>query len=133
MGFCRQRRSNAMKTDAIQIVDCGRGPQLSSNRITVQDLLPYYRERASNEEIRRWIPSLSDEEITLLQDYIRDHRDEVLQAEKEIKEYHDRMRARQPAWTQANDHLTLERRRALLREKLAQRKTGQNGADHPGG
>jgi hypothetical protein len=55
-----------MKTEALQIVDHGRGPQLSSSRITVQDLLPYYREDAANEEIRRWIPSLSDEEITLL-------------------------------------------------------------------
>jgi uncharacterized protein (DUF433 family) len=122
-----------MKTEALQIVDRGRGPQLSSSRVTVQDLLPYYREDASNEQIRRWIPSLSDEEITLLKDYIRDHYAEVLQAEKEIKAYHDRMRAMQPAWTQANDHLTLEQRSALLREKLAQRKTGQNGADHPGG
>jgi uncharacterized protein (DUF433 family) len=122
-----------MTTEAIQIVDRGRGPQLSSSRITVQDLLPYYREDASNEEIRRWIPSLNDGEIALLKDYIRDHYDEVLQAEKEIKAYHDRMRAMQPAWTRANDHLSLEERRALLREKLGQRETGQNGADNSGG
>ena len=122
-----------MKTEAIQIVDRGRGPQLSSSRITVQDLLPYYRERASNDEIRRWIPSLSNEEIALLTAYIRDHYDQVLQAEREIKAYHERMRAMQPAWTRAGDHLSLEQRRALLREKLARRKTGKNGADNSGG
>lgn len=114
----------AMKIESLQIVDCGRGPQLSTCRITAQDLLPYYREGASNNEIQRWIPSLSDDEIALLRDYIRDHFEEVVQAEKDIKAYHDRMRAQQPACTRANDALSLEERRALMRKKLAERKAG---------
>ena len=118
-----------MKTETIQIVDHGRGPQLSSSRITVQDLLPYYRDNTSNEEIRRWIPSLTYDEIALLKDYIRDHYEEVVQTEKEIKAYHDRMRAAQPAWTRANDHLSIEERKALLRKKLAQQKAKQSGGD----
>jgi len=118
-----------MKTETIQIVDHGRGAQLSTGRITVQDLLPYYRDSASNEEIRRWIPALTDDEIAVLKDYIRDHYEEVLQTEKTIKAYHDRMRAAQPAWTRANEHLSIEERRILLREKLAQRKAVDNGAD----
>ena len=118
-----------MKTETIQIVDHGRGPQLSSSRITVQDLLPYHRDGVSNDEIRRWIPSLTDDEIAVLKDYIRDHYEGVLQTEKEIKAYHDRMRAEKPAWTRANDHLSIEERRTLLREKLAQRKAEKNGAD----
>jgi uncharacterized protein (DUF433 family) len=118
-----------MKTETIQIVDHGRGPQLSSRRITVQDFLPYCRDGASNDEIRRWIPSLTDDEIAILKDYIRDHNEEVLQTEQEIKAYHDRMRAAQPAWTRANDHLSIEERRTLLREKLAERRAEQNGAD----
>lgn len=122
---------DAVKTETIQIVDRGRGPQLSTSRITVQDLLPYYREGASNEEIRRWIPSLANDEIAVLKDYIRDHYEEVLQTEKEIKAYHDRMRAAQPAWTRANDHLSIEERTAILREKLVRRKAEQNGADNP--
>ena len=117
-----------MKTETNQIVDVGRGPQLSTSRITVQDLLPYYREGASNEEIRRWIPSLTDDEIALLKDYIREHFEEVLQAEQEIKAYHDRMRAAQPDWTRANGHLSIAERMALLREKLAKRKAEKNGA-----
>jgi len=118
-----------MKTETIQIVDHGRGPQLSTSRITVQDLLPYYRDGVSNEEIRRWIPSLTDDEIALLKDYIRAHYEEVLQSEREIKAYHDRMRAAQPAWTRANDHLSIEERKALLRKKLAHREAEKNGAD----
>jgi uncharacterized protein (DUF433 family) len=118
-----------MKTETLQIVDQGRGPQLSSCRITVQDLLPYHREGASNDEIRRWMPSLTDDEIALVRDYIRTHHEEVLESEKEIKAYHDRMRAQQPNWTRANDHLSSDERRALLRERLTQSKVGQNGAD----
>ena len=117
-----------MKTETVQIVDHGRGPQLSTCRITVQDLLPYYREGASNDEIRRWIPALSDDEIALLKDYIRGHLEEVVQAEKDIKAYHDRIRAQQPAWTHANDALRLDERRALMRKKLTERKAGPNGA-----
>ena len=122
-----------MKTETIEIVDRGRGPPLSTRRITVQDLLPYYREGASNEEIRRWIPSLTAEEIAALKDYIDKHLEAVLQAETEIKAYHDRMRASQPAWTRANDRLSLEERKILLREKLAERKGKKNGADNSGG
>jgi uncharacterized protein (DUF433 family) len=122
-----------MKTETLRIVDLGRGPQLSTCRITAQDLLPYYREGASNDEIRRWIPSLSDDEIALLKDYIRDHLEEVIQAEKDIKAYHDRMRAQQPAWTRGNDALSLEERRALLQKKLAERKEGSNGAQGTSG
>jgi uncharacterized protein (DUF433 family) len=119
-----------MKTATLQIVDHGRGPQLSSSRITVQDILPYYRDGACNEAIRRWIPTLTDDEIAVLRDYIRDHHEEVLQTEKEIKAYHDRMRVAQPAWTRANDHLSVAERQNLLREKLAQRKAEQKGADN---
>src|SRR5262249_35170053 len=116
-----------MKTETLQIVDYGRGPQLSTCRVTVQHLLPHYREDASNDENRPWIPSLSDDEIALLSDYIRDHFEEVIQAAEVIHAYHDRMGAQQRAWTRAHDALSLEERRALMRKKLAERKAGSNG------
>jgi len=59
-----------MKTETSVIVDRGRGPQLATSRITAQDLLPFYREGASDDEIRRWIPALSSKEISFLKDYI---------------------------------------------------------------
>ena len=118
-----------MKTETIQIVDIGRGPQLCTSRISVQDLLPYYREGATNEEIRHWMPSLTDDEIGSLKDYIRDHFDEVVQSEKDIKAYHDRMRDAQAAWTRANDHLSLEERRLQLMQKLTQREAEGGRAD----
>lgn len=122
-----------MKTQTIEIVDLGRGPQLPTKRITVQDLLPYCREGASNDEIRRWIPSLTDEEIAALRDYVSEHYEEIAQAEKDIKAYHDRMRTAQPTWTHATDELTIEQRKALLREKLARKQAAKNGPDDPAG
>src|SRR5947209_8353150 len=120
-----------MKPEPIPIADHGRAPQLSTSRITVQDLLPYYRDGAPNDEIRRWIPSLTDDEIAVLKDYIREHYEEVLRTEQKIKAYHDRMRAAQPAWTRANDQLSIAERRANLREKLAAQQAEKNGADDP--
>src|SRR5687767_7904553 len=119
-------------TPEITIVDRGRGPQLSNSRITVQDLVPHWRSGASNEEIRVGMPSLSDEQIAVLFDYIRDHQEEVLAAEIRIKAYHDQMRAAQPPWTRQFDYLPAEERRAYLKEKLRQLKE-RNGAGHSPG
>ena len=38
-------------SQAVEIVDRGRGPQLSTSRITVQDLLPYLQNGHSREDI----------------------------------------------------------------------------------
>jgi len=76
---------------------------------------------------------LTDEEIAALYAYIGEHLEEVVQAEKQIKEHHDRMRAAQPAWTRANEHLSIEERKTLLRDKLARRQAEKNGADDPAG
>ena len=56
-----------MKTETVEIVDHGRGPQLSSSRITVLDLVHYFQRGASHDEITRWIPTLSHQEITLIE------------------------------------------------------------------
>jgi hypothetical protein len=78
-------------------------------------------------------PRLRMTRLLSLRDYIRDHLEEVIQAEKDIRAYHDRMRAQQPAWTRGNDGLSLEERRALMRKKLAEREIGANGAQGTSG
>jgi uncharacterized protein (DUF433 family) len=62
-----------MTTKTIEIIDRGRGPQLSTSRVTVQDLVPYFQEGCSYEEIIRWIPTLTAEEIAVVHAYYRDH------------------------------------------------------------
>ena len=69
-----------------EIVDQGRGPQLSTSRITVQDLVPYFQEKCSHEEIMRWIPVLTREEIQLVEEYIKDHYEEVMEQDRRIRE-----------------------------------------------
>jgi uncharacterized protein (DUF433 family) len=56
-----------MEKPKIEIVDRGRGLQLSTSRVTVQDLVPYFQEGCTHEEIQRWIPTLSDGEIAVVE------------------------------------------------------------------
>src|SRR5216684_2640511 len=73
-----------MKTD-IEIVDRGRGMQLSTSRVTVQDLVPYFQEGCTYEEIIRWIPTLTAEEIAVVQRYYRDHQQELDEEDRLIR------------------------------------------------
>ena len=61
-------------THPITIVDRGRGLQLSTSRITVQDLVPYFQDNCADDEIIRWIPVLTAEEIAVVRQYYLDHR-----------------------------------------------------------
>jgi hypothetical protein len=58
-------------------VDRGRGLQLSTHRVRVQDLVPYFQENCSHDEILRWIPTLTREEIAVVEQYYRDHKKEL--------------------------------------------------------
>lgn len=73
--------------DTIAIVDRGRGPQLSTSRITVQDLVPYFQLGYSYERIiREAMPSLTVAEIRAVERYVDEHRDEVLEEDRRIRE-----------------------------------------------
>src|SRR5271170_8056956 len=82
----------------IVLVDVGRGLQLSTSRVTVQDLVPYFQEGCSHDEIIRWIPTLSQEEIAVVEQYYRDHKDELDEEDRQIRE---RSATRKnPAWVE---------------------------------
>jgi uncharacterized protein (DUF433 family) len=70
----------------IEIVDRGRGPQLSTSRITVQDLVPYLQRHCSYEQILEIMPVLTVEDIKVVERYIEDHYDEVMQQDRRIRE-----------------------------------------------
>ncbi len=71
----------------ITLVDRGRGLQLSTSRITVHDLVPYFQEECSNDEIIRWLPSLTYEEIGIVERYYRQHKDELDEYERRVRAY----------------------------------------------
>ncbi len=70
----------------IEIVDRGRGPQLSTSRITVQDVVPYLQRHGTYDQIREVVPVLSVEEFRVIEQYVREHRREVLEPDRRIRE-----------------------------------------------
>ena len=71
----------------ITLVDRGRGLQLSNSRITVHDLVPYFQDGCSYDEIIRWVPSLTHEEIRIVECYYRQHKDELDEYESRVQAY----------------------------------------------
>ena len=70
----------------IEIVDRGRGLQLSTSRITVQDLVPYFQKKYSYDDILEAMPSLSVEEIQVVERYVQEHYEEVMEQDRRIRE-----------------------------------------------
>jgi hypothetical protein len=69
----------------ITLVDRGRGLQLSTSRITVHDLVPYFQDGCSYDEIIRWLSSLTHEEIAVVEGYYRQHKDELDEYERRVR------------------------------------------------
>lgn len=109
----------------ITLINRGRGLQLSTSRVTVQDLVPYFQEGCTYEEIQRWIPTLSAEEIAVVENYYRAH-------QPELDEEDQRIRARSaqnknPPWV---EQLAAEARakRLAIMEQL---RNGKANGDSP--
>lgn len=119
-----------MKTD-IQIIDRGRGPQLSTSRITVQDLVPYLQKNLTPEQIREIMPVLTIEEIQAIEQYVHAHSEAVLEQDRRIRE-----RTAQRRNPPEIDEV-LRRggdRMAALRDEFRKRRQRQEGnGDHAGG
>jgi hypothetical protein len=86
----------------------------------MQDLVPYFQNDCSMDEIRNWLPSLSSEEIAVAEKYYRDHRTELdeqdvaIRARTEEQIRQQRLRFPEPEGK-------LEERKARLRKALEER------------
>lgn len=107
-----------MKTD-IQIVDRGRGLQLSTSRVTVQDLVPYFQEGCSYDEIIRWIPTLTHEEIAVVERYYREHKEALDEEDHRIRERN--AQRKNPPWVEKIAEEARAERLAIM-EKLQKAK-----------
>jgi uncharacterized protein (DUF433 family) len=120
-----------MKTETVEIVDRGRGPQLSNCRITVLDLVHYFQRGAAYDEIIRWIPTLSGEGIALIERYYLAHKEEFDEKERRAMEWRAeqirQQRLRFPPFEG-----TTEEHFARLRQLLEKRRQEKNGEGHPG-
>jgi uncharacterized protein (DUF433 family) len=123
------REKDAVKTETIEIVERGRGPQLSTSRITVQDLVPYFQDGCSHEEILRWMPTLSAEEIAVVARYYRDHRAALDEEDKKIRAHvAEQIRLQRLRFPEE----PREARLARMKETLRRRRKERIGEGDPG-
>lgn len=118
-------------SEPITIVDRGRGLQLSTSRITVQDLVPYFQDNCPDDEIMKWIPTLTAEEIGVVRRYYHDHQAALDEQDRRIRERTEE-RVRQQRLRFPVPEGTLEERRAHLRQMLNERLQRTNSEGHLG-
>jgi uncharacterized protein (DUF433 family) len=110
----------------ITLIDRGRGLQLSSSRITVHDPVPYLQAGCSYDEIIRWIPSLTHEEIAVVERYYRQHQDELDEYERRVQAYRaEQIRLQRLRFPEREG--SRHERLARLRQLLQQRRRENNG------
>lgn len=108
-------------TGGITIVDRGRGHQLSTCRITVLDLVPYFQRSSGYEEIIRWIPTLTPEEIAVVERFYRDHKEEFDEKDRRARERREeQIRLQRLKFPELNG--TTEERKARLQDLLEARR-----------
>ena len=124
-----------MKTATIEIVDRGRGPQLSTTRITVLDIFYRIHRGYDWDQIHESMPSLTREEFDIVMAYINKHRDELIEEDRCAEERRDQAIAAQHArggiFAQSDENITTEERVARLREIMKKRIAEKNGEGHP--
>ncbi|MFO0966078.1 MAG: DUF433 domain-containing protein [Gemmataceae bacterium] len=113
----------------IAIVDHGRGPQLSTSRITVLDLVPYFQAEDPIERILRWLPTLSETEIAIAHAYYLQNQEEMDRQDAAATAYRKEQIRRQRLRFPEEDP---EERRRRLHEWLRQRKQETSDVQHPG-
>jgi uncharacterized protein (DUF433 family) len=110
---------------SIAIVDRGRGPQLSTCRVTVQDLVPYFRQNLTHEQIREIMPVLTTAEIQAVARYIQENHDAVMEQDRRIRE---RAAARrQPPEVEAAEREKRLKRLEAARQRIRQENQERNG------
>jgi hypothetical protein len=78
-----------MKT-TVRIVDYGRGPQIEDHRLTVMDVFYYLHRGRDWEFIHRALPSLKRDEFDAVVIYVREHYNELAEADRRVEERNQR-------------------------------------------
>src|SRR5262249_1206351 len=107
----------------ITLVNRGRGLQLSTHRARVQDLVPFFQEGSSYEEILRWIPTLTREASAAVEQYYREHKQELDDEARIIDERN--AQRKNPAWVEKVLDEGRAQRLARMDELRAQKPNGE--------
>jgi uncharacterized protein (DUF433 family) len=125
-----------MKTETIEIVDRGRGPQLSTTRITVLDIFYWLHRGYHWDRVHESMPTLTREEFDIVVDYINQHHDELVEKDRLAEERTDRRIAEQHArggiFAPLDENMTTEEWVARFREIVKKRNAEKNGEGYPG-
>ena len=124
-----------MKTEIIEIVDRGRGPQLSTTRITVLDIFYYLHRGYAFNVIHEIMPTLSRKEFDVVVEYMNAHYDELVEKDGRAEEFIKRGIEEQKAkglCPPIDESVPLEERIARLKTKMSQRPGEKDGERHPG-
>jgi uncharacterized protein (DUF433 family) len=123
-----------MQTNTVRIVDLGRGPQIEGHRLTVMDVFYYLHRGYDFDLIHQTMPSLTREQFDTVVHYVNEHRDELIERDRRVDEFHKRgmeaQRARGGIFAESDENLTTEERVARLKEKMMQKLAEKNGARH---
>src|SRR5271155_5698771 len=76
-----------MQTTIVSIIDRGRGPQLSTTRITVLDVFYYLHRGHDFDAIKQVMPTLSRQEFDVVVEYVNAHRNELVEKDREAEEF----------------------------------------------
>ncbi len=118
----------------VAIVDYGRGPQIAGHRLTVMDVFYYLHRGYDFEFIHGAMPSLTRDEFDAVVEYVKDHHEELVQADREVEERNRKGIEEQKAkglYHEIDESVPVEVRTARLKEKLRKRLTEQ--AENNGG
>jgi hypothetical protein len=122
-----------MKTETIEIIDHGRGPQLSTTRITVLDVF-YYLHRGYDYDAIQQIMPLSRAEFDAVLRYVKTHEGELVEADRRAEEFIQRGIAQQKAAGlshKIDETVPLEERVLRLKKNMRERLEEKNGEGHP--
>jgi hypothetical protein len=123
-----------MKTE-VRIVDYGRGPQIEGHRLTVMDVFYYLHRGRDWNFIHRALPSLRRDEFDAVVDYVREHRDELVEMDNRVEERNRRQVAEQEAKGlrhPVDPSVPLEQRVEKLRDALRRHEAAhaERNGDH---
>src|SRR5256885_16365013 len=110
-----------MQTKSVRIVDIGRGPQIEGHRLTVLDVFYYLHRGYDFEFIHRAMSSLTREQFDAVVEYVKEHRAELVEEDRQVQEWHERgiaaQRARGGIFAEHDGNLTIGQRVPRLNDK----------------
>lgn len=110
-----------MIAKTVRIVDVGRGPQIEGHRLTVMDVFYYLHRGRDFDFIHRAMPTLTREQFDVVVAYVDEHRQELIEEDRQVEERIRQGIAAQKAkglHHEIDTSVPVEVRAARLKEKM---------------